>query len=274
MASMRCGVSTRSNVPAVARRSNAASRFVGWLPSTLTSIGRSSRRDRCWWPSLRIMAELVRLEEHFAIVADNDRSESPRRVLKDGDTFGVFDLHGDVVSLENGDQVLYHAGTRFLSRFELLLGRRRPLLLSSTISDDNTILAVDLTNPDVVRDRHVFIPRGSVHIFRARVLSNGHSLERIRVTNHSRHPIQTPLALDFDADFSDVFEVRGTRRERRGHRNDHGSTSEHAVLRYEGLDGVERRTVVRWNRNPSRSDNGAVVFSISFDAPAATEIEI
>jgi glycogen debranching enzyme len=211
------------------------------------------------------MAELVSLEEHFAIVTDTDRSGSPRRVLKHGDTFGVFDLHGDAISLENGDQGLYHAGTRFLSRFELLLGRRRPLLLSSTISDDNTILAVDLTNPDVVRNGHVLISRGSVHIFRARTLWNGHCLERIRVTNHSQHSIQTPLALQFDADFSDVFEVRGTRREHRGHRRGDRATAEQAVLRYEGLDGSERRTVVTWDRPPARSDVGAVVFSLTLE---------
>ncbi len=220
------------------------------------------------------MAELVRLEENFAIVADTDRSGSPRRVLKHGDTFGVFDLHGDVVSAESGDLGLYHAGTRFLSRFELLLGRRRPLLLSSTISDDNTILAVDLTNPDVLRDGHVLIPRGSVHIFRARILWNGHCLERIRVTNHSRHPIQTPLAVHFDSDFYDVFEVRGTRRERRGQRVGDSATPDHAVLRYEGLDHTERRTIVHWNRNPAHSDNGAVVFSITLDPQQVTEMEI
>ncbi len=164
------------------------------------------------------MSDVVSLEEHFAIVADSDRAGAPRRVLKHGDTFGVFDLLGNVLALENGEHGLYHAGTRFLSRFELLLGRRRPLLLSSTISEDNTILAVDLTNPDVVRDDHLLVPRGSLHVFRARTLWNGHSVERIRLSNHSRHPIQTPVALHFDADFADLFEVRGTHRERRGTR--------------------------------------------------------
>ena len=96
------------------------------------------------------MAEVISLDEHFAIVAEGDRGGA-NRVLKHGDTFGVFDLHGDVLSFEKGEQGLYHAGTRFLSSFELLLGRRRPLLLSSTISEDNTILAVDLSNPDVVQ---------------------------------------------------------------------------------------------------------------------------
>ena len=129
------------------------------------------------------MAEVVSLEEHFAIVADSDYGARPSRVLKHGDTFGVFDLHGDIIAVENGDQGLYHAGTRFLSRFELLLGRRRPFLLSSTISADNTILTADLTNPDVVRGDHLVVPRGSLHISRIRSLWNGHSVERIQIVS-------------------------------------------------------------------------------------------
>jgi glycogen debranching enzyme len=219
------------------------------------------------------MPELVSLEEAYAIVTESDRASLPPRVLKHGDTFGVFDLHGDIVSRENGEQGLYHAGTRFLSRFELLLGRRRPLLLSSTISDDNSILAVDLTNPDVIRDEHIVVPRGCLHIFRARVLWDGHSIERIRVTNHALNTIQLPLALHYDADFVDVFEVRGTRRQRRGVRGDDLSTSDGVVMRYEGLDAVERRTVIRWNGSPVRSDARSLTFSITLEPHQMIELE-
>ncbi len=220
------------------------------------------------------MAELVSLEEPFGIVAESDRGGVPSRVLKHGDTFGVFDLHGDVISFDKGEQGLYHGGTRFLSRFELLLGRRRPLLLSSTISEDNTILSVDLTNPDVLRDDHVLVPRGSLHILRTRTLWNGHSLEQVRISNHARHPIQMPLALYFEADFSDVFEVRGTRRERRGHQQGDKAGNDGAVLQYEGLDHVQRRTVIRWDRSPSRYDIGTAVFSITLEPQQVTELEI
>jgi glycogen debranching enzyme len=220
------------------------------------------------------MTEVLKLEEHFTIVADTSHGGLPPRVLKHGDTFGVFDLHGDVVPMENGQLGLYHAGTRFVSRFELMLGRRRPLLLSSTISEDNTVLAVDLTNPDVVRDGDLLVPRGSLHIFRARTLWNGHAVERLRISNHSRHRIQTPIALHFDADFRDVFEVRGTRREHRGRRLENESAANCAVLRYEGLDHVERRTVIRWNRPSVRQDGDAVAFSVTLDPQEVTEIEI
>ena len=45
------------------------------------------------------------------------------RVLKQGDTFAVFDHHGDIRPAGMGEQGLYHEGTRFLSVLVLRLGR-------------------------------------------------------------------------------------------------------------------------------------------------------
>src|SRR5262245_39018262 len=97
------------------------------------------------------MTEVLKLDEQFYVVADSERAEAPPRVLKHGDTFGVFDQRGDIVPAETSEQGLYHDGTRFLSRLELVLERRRPLLLSSTITDDNAAFTIDMTNPDIVR---------------------------------------------------------------------------------------------------------------------------
>ena len=99
-------------------------------------------------------------DEQFAIITDTDRPALPLRVLKQGDTFAVFDERGDIVPDEAGQAGVYHDGTRFLSRFELTLGRRRPLLLSSTISHDNTVFTADLTNPDILVDGQLAIARG------------------------------------------------------------------------------------------------------------------
>ena len=220
------------------------------------------------------MPEAIRLDEQFAIITDSERAGTPPRVLKHGDTFGVFDLHGNIDTSHAGDQGLFHGGTRFLSRFELLLGRRRPHLLSSTISEDNTLLAVDLTNPDVVRDGAIVVPRGALHLFRARLLWDGQLVERIRVANHALHPIELQIAVEFDADFADIFEVRGTRRAERGRRLDDGHSRSGATLAYQGLDRVERRTRVRWSATPERSDARSATFFVSLEPHGAAEIEL
>ena len=219
------------------------------------------------------MADMLKLEEQFAILSEAERSKTAVRVLKHGDSFAVFDPHGDVVPASGSEHGLYHAGTRFLSRCELLLGRRQPLLLSSTISDDNAVFTADLTNPDVVRDGRVELIRGVLHLFRSRVLWNGSSIECLRVSNHGLHPIEVPLSFRFEADFADVFEVRGTRRSARGRHLPDISGPE-LVLSYRGLDGVERRTRIRSTRSPQRTENTSLSFLIQLEPHACVGFEI
>ena len=70
-----------------------------------------------------------------SIVASSSLTDEHIEVLKQGDTFGLFDRYGDIHSLRTGSHGLYHEGTRFLSRFELTINGERPLLLSSTVNE-------------------------------------------------------------------------------------------------------------------------------------------
>ena len=127
-----------------------------------------------------------------------------------------------------------------------------PLLLSSTLGVDDAVFEADLTNPDVLRQGHIAVERGQVNVHRSRVLWSPHCVERIRVTNFGLTRIEVPLALRFDADFADVFEVRGTRRVKRGERLSDVRGEDNYLMRYRGLDGVERRSRIRWSRQPER----------------------
>jgi glycogen debranching enzyme len=218
------------------------------------------------------MAHVIRLAEQFDIVAEAERPPVASRVLKHGDTFGVFNHRGDMIPSDAGEQGLFHDGTRYLSRFELLLGRRHPLLLNSVISDDNIVFTADLTNADVRSDDRILLARGEIHMYRARLLFDGGCVERVRISNFSLHPIELPLAIAFDADFADIFEVRGTLRDRRGTRMPDACGS-HCVLRYVGLDGVERRTQLRWSTPPTSLEPGLLIFLLRLDPHVSTALE-
>ena len=84
----------------------------------------------------------------------------PRRALKCGDTFIVVDSHGDIGASAGGPDGLFHADTRFLSHLELRLNGVQPLLLGSNVRDDNTLLAVDLTNPDFYAGGQIALQKG------------------------------------------------------------------------------------------------------------------
>jgi len=220
------------------------------------------------------MGEILKLEEQFTILSEAERRAETVRVLKQDDTFAVFDPHGDMTPGPASPYGVYHAGTRFLSRFELLLGSRQPLLLSSTVTEDNAVFVADLTNPDVVRNGSVVLTRGTLHLFRSRALCSGGSIERIRVANHGLHSIEVPLNIRFDADFADLFEVRGTRRARRGHRLADLARGDSALLRYQGLDGVERRTRIQCARPPDRAADGSWLFLMALEQHEYVDIEI
>jgi glycogen debranching enzyme len=220
------------------------------------------------------MPDVLQLDDQFPIVADAQRTPGPLRVLKWGDTFGVFDQHGDVNGSEADEQGLYYHGTRFLSSLELLLARRRPLFLSSTVSDDNVVFVADLTNTDVRRDQRLELPRGELHLFRSRVLGDHSCLDRIRICNHSMRAVEVPLSIRFDADFVDVFEVRGTHRALRGERLPDRVGDAECVLSYRGLDTVERRTRIQWTRRPDALEPGLARFSFRLDPHAVASFEM
>src|SRR5262245_11262572 len=115
------------------------------------------------------MEEIIRVQDNYYILATSSRVDQQARVLKHGDTFAVLDRSGNIQQIGLGEQGIYHNGARHLSRLEMRLFGRRMLLLSSTVREDNALLTVDLTNPDIVEreDGDVVLARDQVHVFRS-----------------------------------------------------------------------------------------------------------
>src|SRR3954451_8507291 len=76
----------------------------------------------------------------------------PRRSLKHDDTFIVLDGHGDIGASAGGPDGLFNSDTRYLARLEMMLDDTQPLLLGSSLRDDNSALTIDLTNPDIYQN--------------------------------------------------------------------------------------------------------------------------
>ncbi|MBX3346038.1 MAG: amylo-alpha-1,6-glucosidase, partial [Nitrospira sp.] len=169
---------------------------------------------------------------------------------------------------------VFHQGTRFLSRQEVFLNNDRPMLLSSTVKEDNALLAVDLTNPDLYRDGRIAIPRGSVHVFRSRFLWKGVSYERFRLSNYSLAPVNMTLSIRFEADFADIFEVRGKKRERKGRMLPNVLRKDLLVLRYEGLDEVTREARIQFSPEPLEISASQATFGIELEPKGEIEVAV
>jgi glycogen debranching enzyme len=170
--------------------------------------------------------------------------------------FFVFDRLGDVQTSGLGEEGLFYDGMRHLSALSLNLWNARPLLLSSTVATNNFLFTADLANLDVLSEGSLAIHRGTLHLVRSRFLWRDSCFEKLMFVNHGLENVEVPVRIGFDADFTDVFEVRGTVRERRGRRLEEQIHRNSVTLSYEGLDHVLRQTCIR-------SDANAVVASPS-----------
>jgi glycogen debranching enzyme len=200
--------------------------------------------------------------DQYYILATSPAADEHGLVLKHGDTFAVFDHFGDIKPTGLGEVGLYHEGTRYLSCLLLGLEHARPMFLSSTVRRDNDLLTVDLTNPDLSRDGAVAVPRGTVHLERTKFLREGACHERLRLKNYGTAAVSVALALHVEADFADIFEVRGTRRARRGECLPEQVEPDGLVLAYRGLDGVTRRTRLVCAPPPAEVGGGDLRFEM------------
>ena len=157
------------------------------------------------------------LEDPFYIATTQQPTTRPPRVLKYGDTFVVLDSRGDIAAASSGGSAgLFHHDTRYLSRLELLVNGTYPLLLGSNLRDDNSAFSVDLTNPDLISEQRIVLEKDTVHILRTIFLWHGTAYQRFAVRNYGNRATDLQLSILFENDFADLFEVRGSHRDRRG----------------------------------------------------------
>ena len=222
-----------------------------------------------------IPAEELPIPEWPCVVSERPQ---PTLTVKDDDLFLVTDTMGNIsgCSLNDGNPSmgLFCCDTRFLNRLELQIDGRSPVLLSSS-AEKGFALTVLCTNPRI-DDR---MKADTVSISRELVL-NGALFEEIEVANYSTTTVAFELSLSFDADFVDLFEVRGYGRDKRGkllrlveptsedggsfhgdgtapvHTQHFTHKEESLTLAYQGLDGLVMESRIQFQHRQPDSFKG------------------
>jgi glycogen debranching enzyme len=198
-------------------------------------------------PSETEPADRPRPEDDYFLAAALRRS---RIFLNHGDSFAIFDAAGDIPLAGRHVYGLFHRGTRHLDRLEVRLDGELPLLLSSSLNDDDCELVTHLCNADERRDGTSVIERDTVAISRSRTVACGTLHEQLQLHNYGGTTVDARLDILFSADFSDIFELRGLVRSKKGTLHEPLVDGSQVTLRYDGLDGTERRTVLVFSPAP------------------------
>ena len=184
----------------------------------------------------------------------------------------MFDKQGNCQGGADGPDGLFYQDTRFLSGLGLRVGGMEPLQLSSVVLDDNGAMIVDLANADLHDpDGKIWLQRDSVYVGRLKFLCGTTCYERIRVRRFGPVGRTIPLEISFDADFADLFEVRGERRAKRGTRKVAKIDDCTVRFSYVGLDDVQRLTTLHFEPAPSQLDERRARWDLDLDASRADQ---
>ncbi|MGL5926241.1 amylo-alpha-1,6-glucosidase, partial [Chroococcidiopsis sp.] len=186
-----------------------------------------------------VPAEQLPIPEWPCVLSERPQ---PTLTIKDDDLFLVTDTLGNIAGGCYTDDSATSMGlfchdTRFLSRLELQIEGRSPVLLSGT-ADKGFSVSVLCTNP-TIENR---LKADTLGIRRELVL-NGALFEEIEISNYSTSAVSVSISLSFDADFVDLFEIRGFNREKRG-----------KLLRLAAVDGRQKER----GDKEDKEDKGAI----------------
>jgi len=218
--------------------------------------------------------EAIRLDEEYYLVASALVQRRPQVLLSYGESFAIYDLAGDILRAGQQSFGLFHGGTRYLSRYELRVNGQLPFVLSSEPTHNGSVLTTNLTNPDEVRDGTLVVRRDTASISRRKVLYGGTLYEQVQLHNYGLEPLRLVLEFLIDADFVDIFEVRGTPRVKRGDLLPPRIAADRLHLRYRGRDAVQRSTVMKFLPEPASLSANVARFEVELPPAGRTVLEI
>jgi glycogen debranching enzyme len=204
--------------------------------------------------------------------------------IKDDDLFLVTDSLGNISGKGcrregiEASMGLFCRDTRFLSRLELQIDGISPVLLSSS-AHKGFALSVLCANPQL-GDQGEQIKPETIGIQR-HIALNGGLFEEIQIANYNTHGVEFSLSLSFDADFVDLFEVRGYPRSQYGQllrclpaaEGSPNFAHPELILAYQGVDKTLTQSQVEFvDRLPDKIVGTTAVWQLQLAAQASVTL--
>lgn len=197
--------------------------------------------------------ELVEIPSPYPEPRVAYENAEPRKLnnltLIDGKTFLSTTLSGDIMPPGAPDVGFFHDDTRFLSRLELRVGGYRTVVLSSSTEQTFASQIELTTGKNTLRDSYE-IPENTMHIRREQLLSENVLYDYLTFENFNFTDLELLIELVYEADYMDVFQVRGVARDRLGHYYQPVVSHDSLVFHYRGLDDIARETLVHLSPHP------------------------
>jgi glycogen debranching enzyme len=197
--------------------------------------------------------------------------DSEQLVCARGSLFLVTERHGDVAPSGARELGLFYNDTRYLSHLELRIADVQLVHLSAQTSHD-AFNQIDLMVSGLDHAEFLDDAENYLHVRRRQLLEGG-LVEEVTLTNFLNYPVSLTLAIGFDADFADIFEVRGALRQKRGQYREPRVTPNEVIHAYDGVDGVRYATELAFSPTPAEISARHAVFRFEIHAGGSQKLE-
>ena len=185
-------------------------------------------------------------------------------VTKAENVFFLTDPSGCVPIAPGHGLGLYYHDCRYLRGYEVLLGTEQPTVLAAATDAIGQASLLELANPDLHLADGRLLPRETIGIRWTRTLYG--DPPRLEDTLALRNPgleaVTVPVTLIFDAQFEDLFAVRGLFEQALGTRHTPAWRGRSLCLSYDGRDHCRRSLAITFSRTPSRHSGQTAHFTI------------
>lgn len=168
-----------------------------------------------------------------------------------GTTFFVSDRSGNLMPPGAPHIGLFREDTRYLSQIELLVNGHPPVVLSAT-TEGAYANRVELTVKGSAHGAGLDIPVNTVFVHREQILESEGLHDILQLQNFHSEKARLVIEITYDADFMDIFQVRGIIRGKSGRYFEPLITDAQMTFVYEGLDDRVRATALSFDPTPVR----------------------
>ena len=196
-------------------------------------------------------------------------------VIKDEDLFFLCEHDGQVPQKGRHGFGLYYHDCRYLNGYAAKLGGRELQVLCGT-PRKGFMAILELTNRRFQSEEGQRVDAEKLGIRWERTIDSDSVVlrESLQIQNYSQEALPVPLSLTFQAEFEDIFLVRGMLKARRGDLHEPRWESNALRFGYEGRDGVFRGLLVRFQPSPSKTEGTTAHFDLSLKPGENWELKV
>jgi glycogen debranching enzyme len=196
-------------------------------------------------------------------------------VVKDRGLFLLTEPDGRVPIGQDHGFGLYYHDCRYLGVCELRLAGAYPVALGST-AEEGCAAIFQLTNPDLQVGGKTVVEKEELSLrWEHRIDGTALGLvDRISIRNWRRAAVELPVELLFDANFEDLFQVRGLLQERLGSPHPPEFSGDSLIFRYDGADGLVRTVTIALPPGLQPSGDRSVSGVVRLDGREEVELNL